>query len=338
MADADQPLIDAAIDPADVLDAARRIAPYVGETPVLARTALDRVAGRPVLIKAEALQVTGSFKARGAFNRLLAMGEVERSCGIVAWSAGNHGRALAHVGAMLGIGVTIVMPADAPRTKIEATRGLGATVRLYDRASEDREVIGRAIADETGAVIVPPYEDRHVIAGGGTAGLELLEESHRRGVPLGSLVVCTGGGGLVAGCALAMATRTDPVAVWSVEPEGYDDTRRSLGVGRRVRNDGRAASSADALLTVTPGAMTFALNWRLLAGGLVVTEAEIASAVRFAFEELKLVVEPGGAAALAAVLAGKVPEGRGALGVILTGGNVDAGVHARLVAEGQRTW
>lgn len=326
------------IETVDVLDAAQRIRGHVAETPVVTHPLLDRMAGRPVLLKAEMLQVTGSFKARGAFNRLLAMSAEERARGVVAWSAGNHGRALAHVGAQLGVPVTVVMPADAPRTKIDATAALGAEIRLYDRASEDREAIGWGIAAKTGAMIVPPYEDRHVIAGGGTVGLELLVASHRRGAPIGTVVVCTGGGGLVAGCALAMRTAGGKVQVWSAEPEGYDDTRRSLAAGERVSNTGKMPSSADALLTITPGEMTFALNRTLLAGGIAVSEDEIASAVRFAFEELKLVVEPGGAAALAAVIAGKMPAGEGAIGVVLTGGNVDAGVHARLVAAGQRRW
>jgi threonine dehydratase len=310
--------------PGDVVAAAKRLDGRLRRTPLLESEMLNaRVRGR-VLIKPECLQITGSFKLRGALNRLLLLSPDERKRGVVAWSAGNHAQALAYAGTKLDIRTTIVMPADAPRAKIEGTRRYGAEVVFYDRKTEDREAIGTALAVKIGATIVPPYDDSDVIAGQGTAGLEFLDDAAALGAALERMVVCVGGGGLIAGCALAAKARGYKTEFLSAEPYGYDDTLQSLRAGVRVRNDMTASSTADALMTATPGELTFSLNRELLTGGFTVTDEDIASAVHFAFTELRLVVEPGGVASLAAAM--NQPEsfaGR-TTGVLLTGGNVDA--------------
>lgn len=308
----------------DVIAAQERLSGHVRRTPIVESEHLNARTGGRVLIKPECLQVTGSFKIRGAFNRLLLLSPDERSRGIIAWSAGNHAQALAYAGAKLGIRATIVMPSDAPRTKVKGTKRYGAEVVFYDRQTQDREAIGRSLAAASGAVIVPPYEDPDVIAGQGTAGLELLEDAVALGAPLDRMVVCVGGGGLIAGCALAARARGYPTKFFAAEPSGYDDTLRSLRAGARVRNDLTVPCIADALMTSTPGELTFSLNRELLAGGFTVSDDDIAAAMRFAFAELHLVVEPGGAASLAAVMS--QPETFAGLttGIVLTGGNVDA--------------
>jgi threonine dehydratase len=309
----------------DVIAAMDRLRSRVRRTPVLESAWLNERIGGRVLLKPECLQLAGSFKIRGAFNRLLQLCAEERARGIVAWSAGNHAQALAFASAQLGVRTTIVMPADAPRAKIEGTRRYGATVLFYDRKTEDREAIGRALAASSGAIIIPPYEDADVIAGQGTAGLELLEDSAARGTPLDRMMVCVGGGGLIAGCALAARARGEAsVEFFAAEPVGYDDTLRSLQAGVRVKNDMHAPCTADALMTVTPGELTFSLNRELLKGGFTVSDADIRDAMRFAFTELRLVIEPGGAAALAAVLSRPKDFADRTTGVLLTGGNVDA--------------
>jgi threonine dehydratase len=317
---------------ADVEAAAARLTGHVRRTPLLTSLVLDAQIGGRVLIKPECLQPTGSFKVRGAFNSMLQMSAEDRARGVVAWSAGNHGQALAFAGSRLGAKVTIVMPADAPASKLEGTRRWGAEVVAYDRRSESREEIGQAIAARTGAVIVPPYDDAEVIAGQGTAALEALQDARALGLEPDRLLCCVGGGGLIAGCALAAEGLGSAARVHSVEPAGYDDTARSLAAGRRVANSGEAASICDALMTQTPGRITFALNRRRLAEGQTVSDEEVRAAMRFALAELKLVVEPGGAAALAAVLFRPVLTEGATVLVLLTGGNVDLPVLARLTA------
>lgn len=319
--------------PDDVLAAAVRIEGYVRRTPVLESAKLNKIIGGRVMIKAESIQRTGSFKVRGAFNRLLQMTPDERQRGVVAWSAGNHAQALAYVGAQLGVRAMIVMPSDAPRAKIEGTRYFGGEITFYDRTTESREEIGLALADRLGAIVVPPFEETAVIAGGGTAGLELIDQVMALGAELDTLVVCVGGGGLIAGCALAGQARQLCISVFAAEPENYDDMRRSLLAGERVENDLSHQTIADALATRTPGELTFELNQNLLTGGIAISESELRDAVRFAFDELRLVVEPGGAAALAAILANPRDfEGR-TTGVILTGGNVDAEMFSSILGE-----
>jgi threonine dehydratase len=333
---ADPPAI-AAVDElpvrfADVAAAADRLRGVAVETPLLESAALNALAGARLLVKAEPLQRTGSFKFRGAWNAI----SVLRPPAVVAYSSGNHAQGVALAARLAGIPATIVMPADAPRAKLDGTRALGASVVTYDRASEDREAIGRETAARTGAVLVRPYEDPLVIAGQGTVGLELADQAGRQGVALDAAVVCCGGGGLVAGCAVALAERLPGIAVHAVEPQGFDDTARSLAAGERLATGAGASSLCDALLAPMPGELTFSINRRLLAGGLVVTDAEVAEAMRLAFRHLKLVVEPGGAVALAAALPGKSTTGTGelAIGVVLSGGNVDADLYAGVLQQG----
>lgn len=314
---------------ADVEAAAERLRGVAVTTPLLESEALNALAGGRLLIKPEPLQRTGSFKFRGAYNAISAL----RPPAVVAYSSGNHAQGVALAARLLGIAATIVMPADAPRTKLDGTRALGAAVVTYDRANDDREAIGREIAERTGAVLIRPYDEPLIMAGQGTVGLELAEQAARVGGRLDAALVCCGGGGLVAGCAIALTHEIPGIAVHAVEPAGFDDTTRSLAAGQRLRNAADARSFCDALLAPTPGELTFAVNARLLAGGLVVTDGEVASAMRLAFRHLKLVIEPGGAVALAAALAGKLPTRGRTLGIVVSGGNVDAELFAEVLGR-----
>ena len=308
---------------ADVRKAAGRLDGVALRTPLLTNAALDAATGGRVFLKVESLQHTGSFKFRGAYNRLVQLSPDERARGVVAFSSGNHAQGVAYAAQRLSLAATIVMPADAPAIKVANTKAYGAEVILYDRHGESREAIGARLASERGATLVPSYDDRHIIAGQGTCGLEIGEQLRALGVTPDVALVCTGGGGLIAGCALALRDAFPDVSIHPVEPQAFDDTARSLAAGRRMANAPEARSICDALLAPTPGVLTFALNSRLLAAGLRVSDAEAAAAVAFAFTRLKLVLEPGGAVALAAALCGRTPlEGRTAV-VVLSGGNVD---------------
>ena len=310
--------------PGDVIAAHEIIAPHIVRTPTLRSAALDAETGATVLVKAEPLQRTGSFKLRGATHALLRLSEDERRHGVVTYSSGNHGQALACAAARFGVTATIVMPEDAPRVKRDATAAWGADIVTYDRRTGDREAIGRDIAARTGAVLIPPYDHPDVIAGQGTLARELAEDAEAMGLALDAFLVCTGGGGLTAGCALALAERSPATRVYGVEPEGWDDTGRSLERGERVRNDGNGSPLCDALLAPTPGELTFPINKRLLAGAFRVSDEEVLSAMRFALTHLKIVVEPGGAVALAALRAGRLADCAGqTIGVVLSGGNAD---------------
>ena len=301
-------------------------------TPLLRHPLLDEITGASVVVKPEPLQRTGSFKLRGATNAALLMDPAARRGGIVTHSSGNHGQACAAAAHMLGMKATIAMPSDAPAIKVEATRRWGAEIIAFDRHGVDRDALAETLAAERGATIIPPFDHPDVIAGQGTAALELLEDAGALGLVPDAFAVCTGGGGLTAGCVLAFEALAPKAEMYAVEPEGWDDTRRSLEAGRRVPNTVTASGLCDALLSKQPGALTFAINHRHLAGGLVVTEAEVFRAMRFAFEHLKIVAEPGGAVALAAVLAGKVAAKGGVIGVVISGGNVDPGVFRRALA------
>ena len=316
----------------DVLDAARRLRGAARTTPLLRSGALDSRVGGRLLLKAEPLQRAGSFKFRGAWNRMSRLSAAERARGVVAWSSGNHAQGVAAAAAALGTRAAIVMPRDAPRAKIAGARALGAEIRFYDRRGESREEIGADLAAERGAPVVKPYDDPDVIAGQGTVGLEAAAQAAQLGlVPDLALVPC-GGGGLVAGTALALRARVPGIAVHPVEPAGFDDTARSLAAGERLANAPDARSICDALLAPEPGALTFALNRAQLAPGLVVSDGEARSALRAAFRHLKLVVEPGGAVALAAALAGRVDCRGRTVVVVLSGGNVDAGAFREALA------
>ena len=318
--------------PDDVAAARARIAERVVRTPMLRHPLLDERAGGTVLLKPEPLQRTGSFKLRGATNAILQLSEAARRAGVVTHSSGNHGQAVACAASGLGVAATVFMPADAPSIKAESTRRWGATVVVYDRRTDDREALSRAFAERTGAALIPPFDHPHVIAGQGTLAAELIEDARAAGLTMDALLVCTGGGGMIAGCALAAAGLSPGTRVYAVEPEGWDDTARSLRAGARERNAMDGSSLCDALLAPLPGEITFAVNRERLAGGVTVSDAEVLDAMRFAFLHLKLVVEPGGAVALAALLSGRFEaEGR-VVGAVLSGGNVDPAVFARALS------
>jgi len=308
---------------ADVVAAAARLEGVAVRTPLLRSDALDALTGGQIWLKAECLQRTGSFKFRGAYNRLA---QLAAGTPVVAYSSGNHAQGVALAARLLGLPAAIVMPSDAPPLKIARTRAHGAEVILYDRATQDREAIGAMLATQHGATLVPPFDDPHVIAGQGTVGLEARAQLAALGLTANLALTCCGGGGLSSGIALGLGA---PLIV--VEPENYDDVTRSLAGGRIVANTGFPPTLADALQTVAPSPLTFALLRAHGARGVVVSEADIADAVRFAFTELKLVVEPGGAVALAALQAGAVSVRGQVVMATLSGGNVDAGVFGRLV-------
>jgi threonine dehydratase len=318
----------------DVEAAAVRLKGKAVLTPLLESPLLNARLGGRLLVKAEMLQRTGSFKFRGAFNRISLIPEADRARGVIAFSSGNHAQGVAAAAKAFGIAATIIMPSDAPAVKVRNTRALGAEVIFYDRWTGNREAIGARLAEETGATLVRPYDDPGIIAGQGTIGLEIAAQAEAAGARLDACVVCCGGGGLVAGTALALADRSPGTPVFAAEPVGFDDTARSLAAGERVANAPGATSFCDAIVTPIPGEVTFRINARLLAGGVAVTDAEVADAMRTAFDALRVVVEPGGAVALAAALSGKVPvEGR-TVAVVCSGGNVDPEVFVKVLADG----
>jgi threonine dehydratase len=307
----------------DIESARQRLKGKAVLTPALESAALNRLAGGRILIKAECLQRTGSFKFRGAWNAISRLDPAVSRGGVVAYSSGNHAQGVAAAAQIMGLPALIVMPADTPAIKQDNTRSYGAEVVTYDRATESREEIAGRIARERGATIIPPFDHRHVIAGQGTTGLELAEQAEVLGAKLDAVLVPASGGGFAAGVALALKARSPSTRVFTVEPEGFDDHARSLKSGKRERNAKVSGSICDALLSPSPGELTFAINRALLAGGLVVSEAEAKQAMIAAFDHLKIVVEPGGAVALAAVLSGKIPLNGGVAGIIASGGNVD---------------
>jgi threonine dehydratase len=317
---------------ADVDAAAQRLAGIALRTPLLSSPVLDELTSGRVFLKAEILQRTGSFKFRGAYNKLSSIPACERPHGVVAFSSGNHAQGVAAAAHLLGMPAVIVMPSDAPRPKRDRTAGWGAEIVLYDRIREDRVAIAQEIAAKRKAALVPPYDDPLVIAGQGTTGREIVEDLAGQGLAPDVVVVTASGGGLMAGIALAVKSRFPQATLFTAEPEGFDDHARSFRSGEREKNTALSGTICDALMAQTPGELTFAINRDLVGQGAVVSDGEVATAVAFAFRELKLVVEPGGAAALAAVLSAKVNvRGRTAV-VVLSGGNVDPELFARLVA------
>jgi threonine dehydratase len=316
----------------DIAAAAARLSGKTVVTPLLESPVLNERLGGRLLLKAEMLQRTGSFKFRGAFNRLSQIPVGERSAGVVAFSSGNHAQGVAAAAGILGIPATIVMPRDAPQLKIANTRGYGAEVVLYDRLKEDREAIARKICGERGAVLVPPFDDPDIIAGQGTAGIEIARQAHDMGAKLDAVLVPCSGGGLVSGIATALERESPGTAVYAAEPEGFDDTARSLAAGERQILPMGQPSLCDALLVPTPGVITFPINRRLLKGSLVVSDAAVLSAMAEAFLHFKVVIEPGGAIALAADLAGIFAEHGKTVAVVGSGGNVDANVFDRALA------
>jgi len=306
----------------DVVEAAQRLLRHAVVTPLLRSDALDDAVGGRLLVKAEPLQRTGSFKFRGAYNRISRLSDDEVGRGVVAWSSGNHAQGVAAAAALVGAPATIVMPSDAPAPKIANTCALGAEIVFYDRYAESREAIGASIAEDKGATIVRPYDDPWIIAGQGTVGLEAAAQAMALGLQPDHALVPCGGGGLIAGCALALTDHLPAITVHPVEPTGFDDTTRSLATGERQTNDPAARSICDALLAPEPGELTFSLNRQLLGEGVVVSDAEAETAVRLAFEHLKIVVEPGGAVALAATLSGRFDCTSKTVLIVLSGGNI----------------
>jgi threonine dehydratase len=319
------------VTPANILAAAGVIAPYAVRTPLLSSPALDERTGGKIFLKPEMLQRTGSFKFRGAFNKLSSIPQVARAGGVVAFSSGNHAQGVAAAALLLDMRATIVMPSDAPLSKRERTKGYGAQVVLYDRDREDREAIAREIAAEHGATLVPPYDDPFVIAGQGTVGREIAEDMSALGISPDIVVAPASGGGLVAGIATAVMARYPQTSIMSAEPDGFDDHARSLRAGRREPHRAEGRTICDALMASIPGEITFAINQRLLTGGVTASDAEVGAAVAFVFRELKLVVEPGGAVGLAALLAGRIDARGKTVVIVLSGGNVDADLFAELI-------
>ncbi len=315
----------------DIEAAAERLQGIAVATPLISSRPLDDLAGGKVLIKPECLQLTGSFKIRGAYNLMSRLTAEQAARGVVAWSSGNHAQGVAAAGSLLGIRTAIVMPEDSPVVKIERTRALGGETILYDRYTGDREAIARAIAAERGSELVPSYDHADIIAGQGTVGLELSRQAQEQGLALDQVLICCGGGGLSSGSAIAIKALFPDCDVYAVEPTDFDDTARSLQAGERVFNLASARSICDALQASTPGRMTFEINRKLLRGGLSVTDAEVGAAMRFAFSNLKLVVEPGGAVALAAALASKVDLRGKTTAVVLSGGNVDRALFSEIM-------
>jgi threonine dehydratase len=319
------------VTPADVDAAARVIAPFAVRTPLLSSPVLDERVGAKVFLKPETLQRTGSFKFRGAFNKLSSIPMSARGGGVVAFSSGNHAQGVAAAAQILKMQATIVMPADAPVSKRERTKGYGAEVVLYDRDREDREAIAGDIATKRGATLVRPYDDPFVIAGQGTVGREIVEDMTALGVVPDIVVAPASGGGLVAGVATAVKARYPNAMVMSGEPEAFDDHARSLRAGKREAHSNEGRTICDALMASIPGEITFAINSRLLSKGLTASDAEVGTAIGFAFRELKLVVEPGGAVGLAALLAGRIDARGKNVVIVLSGGNVDSDLFAELI-------
>jgi threonine dehydratase len=313
---------------ADVQAAARRLEGITIRTPLLENQRVNAMLGGRLFLKAECLQRTGSFKLRGAYNFLASMSEAERKKGAVGWSSGNHAQGLAEAARLLGMKATIVMPADAPALKVANTRASGAEIVLYDRVKDSREEIGQAIAAKTGAAIVPPYDHAWILTGQGTAGIEIVEQARAAGATLDAVAAPCSGGGLSTGIALAVKGLSPSTSVHAGEPAGFDDLARSLVAGTKQTNAKLSGSICDALLAPTPGDVTFPLAQKLLAPGLVVTDDEVLDAMETAFREYKIVVEPGGAVALAAALTGKLPVKGRSVAVVCSGGNVD---HATFV-------
>ena len=317
---------------ADIDAAAKVIAPFAVRTPLLSSPVLNARVGANVYLKPELLQRTGSFKFRGAFNKLSSIPQDKRSGGVVAFSSGNHAQGVAAAAQILKMQATIVMPADAPVSKVERTKSYGAEVVLYDRDREDREAIAGAIAEKRGATLVKPYDDPFIIAGQGTAGREIAEDMAALGITPDIVVAQASGGGLIAGISTAVKAKFPQTKMIVAEPKDYDDHALSLRAGKREAHHAKHRTICDALMAEMPGEITFAINSKLLAGGVTASDEEVGAAIAFAFRELKLVVEPGGAVGLAALLSGRLDAQGKNVVIVLSGGNVDADLYAKLIA------
>ena len=315
----------------DIHAAAARLCGLAVETPLIESPELNKRYGGRILFKPETLQRTGSFKFRGAYNKLSSLSDEERSRGVVAFSSGNHAQGVAASAAMFGVKAVIAMPADAPAIKVGNVRRMGAEVVPFDRYRQDRATVVRPYV-ERGMVLVPPYDDPAIIAGQGTIGLELMAQAGALGVELDAVVIPCGGGGLSSGISIAVKDASPGTSVWAVEPEHFDDTSRSLANGSRVANEPGHVSICDALLVAEPGIITFEINRRNLAGGIAVSDDAVRQAMRDAMAHLKLVVEPGGSVGLAALSSGKIDLAGKCVVVVLSGGNVDFGTYAQIMA------
>jgi threonine dehydratase len=308
---------------ADVVAAATRLKGVAVETPLIESHALNERLKARVFLKLELLQRTGSFKFRGAYNRLVQLSADERQRGVVAFSSGNHAQGIAAAARLLGVAATIVMPTDAPRIKLENTRALGADVVFYDRKRDKREEIAARLGAEKGAVIVPAFDDTHVIAGQGTAGLEIARQAEAAGATLDAVLAPCSGGGLSSGIALALSEASPGTRLIAVEPQGFDGARLSLEKGERIAAPGEGSSIADSLMSPVPGALPFAILRATRSVAVAVQDADLMHAVAYGFRQLKLVTEPGGAAGLAAALSGAFDANGRTIAIVLSGGNID---------------
>ncbi|MEW6451076.1 MAG: threonine/serine dehydratase [Pseudomonadota bacterium] len=317
---------------ADVDAAAKAIAGVATRTPLVNSPVLDAITGARVFLKCETLQRTGSFKFRGAYNKISSIPPEKKAGGVVAYSSGNHAQGVAHAATLCGVKSVVVMPSDAPLPKRQRTAAFGAEVVLYNRDTEDRAGIARELCEKRGATLVPPFDDPKIIAGQGTLGREVMEELEKLGVKPDIAIVGASGGGLIAGTSIALKSKVPGIRIISAEPEGFDDTLRSFKSGKRERNPRMSGTICDALMTETPGVVTWEINKKLVGEGVSASDEEVGRAVAFAFREMKLVVEPGGAIGLAAMLAGKVDiRGKVVIGV-LSGGNIDPELMHKLLA------
>jgi threonine dehydratase len=315
----------------DIADADLRIRPFAVETPFLEWAVLNERLGARVLCKAEVLQRTGTFKFRGAYNRISRIDRDEFPGGVVACSSGNHAQGVAEAARLCGVEAVIVMPSDAPRIKISRTSQSGAEVVFHDRETGDRNAIARDLCEKLNAAFVPPFDDPHIIAGQGTAGLEMTRQARAADANIDAVLVPTSGGGLAAGVALAVKDRFPAAEIYCVEPKGFDDYGRSLAAGSRKKNSRSSGSICDSLLIAEPGELTFSMNKGRLTGGVAVSDGDVRDAVAYAYRELKLVVEPGGAAGLAAILSGAFPVKGRTVAIVLSGGNVDPLLFAEII-------
>ncbi|MEL6111844.1 MAG: threonine/serine dehydratase [Pseudomonadota bacterium] len=316
-----------------IYEAAERLKGYAVHTPLIENDLLNKRLGGRVLMKAEVLQHCGSFKFRGAFNRLSQLNADERKKGVLAWSSGNHAQGVARAARHFDLPAVIVMPADAPALKVEKVRAYGAQIITYDRYREDREAIGRPLAAEKGYALAPSYDHVDIIEGQGTAALEAASQAKALGVTMDEFVICCGGGGLTAGCATILKEVSPQTAITIAEPEGFAESWASIASGARCHADITQTTECDAIATPTPGRLTLPIMEKLVSGGVSLTQAEVRAAMIFAFKYLKLVLEPGGAVALAAVLAGHVPVRDKIVGLTLSGGNIDSDLFAQILAE-----
>lgn len=302
--------------------AAQRLSGHAVRTPLLNAPLLDRDAGRPIFVKAECLQKTGSFKYRGARNAVACLNDEQRARGIIAFSSGNHAQGVALAATEFGAASVIIMPSDAPALKIENTKALGAEVVLYDRETEDREAIGRALSEERGLTLIRPFDDPNVIAGQGTCGLEIAQQAAEAGMDVAEVLICCGGGGLTSGISVALADKAPGLKPRPVEPVGFDDVARSLAAGSIQTNNSQLGSICDAIVTPSPGKLTFPIMARHCGPGIAVSDDEALHAMAIAFRRLKIVLEPGGAVALAAALFHRTDNAP--VIAVASGGNVDA--------------